>query len=551
MNQLFFSLRLFIACLCSLSFGNIIVGQNLVVNPSFENIVNCPTALSSITEALSWSSPTAATPDYFHECDASNVAGIPANTFGFQSARTGSAYAGIQTYSTTSNTDYREYLQVPLINPLIADSSYNIQFYVSPGDIIDDCFTDAIGAFFAVGMMNETQETLLEVTSAIQNTSGNFLTDKGNWLFVSGTYTAQGDEDHLIIGSFQTDAQTATDSPCGADEVAYYYVDDVSVELIPQLEIIGNDSICEGESTQLKALNGTGLEWISNSNITEIISTSNILTVSPTSTTTYVVTSNTGESATFTVSVQAAPIVTLTEDLIVCQGTPTVLDATPSNINDPIIYTWFDDSTDPTFSAQSAGIYSVALEVNGCTFAESVELTEVIDFSIDFPTEVLEVCQGNSVVLDPQPNDPVIPNLNFLWQDGSTGRTLEVNNAGAYSVEISNQCFNKSGEVTVEAVLCDCLVLFPTAFSPNEDGVNDEFRPVSNCNLSNYELTIYSRYGNEIFKSTDFTESWDGAIELNNADQKVYTWVAKYQVARSIDSIVEDFVKSGSVLLLR
>ncbi len=526
------------------------MGQNLVINPSFENIVNCPTALGSITESLSWSSPTAATADYFHECDASNIVGIPANTFGFQSARTGSAYAGLQTYST-SNTDYREYLQIPLINPLIADSSYNIQFYVSPGDIVDDCFTDAIGAFFATGMMNETQETLLEVSPAIQNTSGNFLTDKGNWLLISGVYIAQGGEDHLIIGSFQTDAQTATVSPCGNDEVAYYYVDDVSVELVPQLEIIGDDFICEGENAQLEALNGANLEWISNSNVTEIISTSNMLTISPSTTTTYVVTSDTGESATFTVTVQQAPIVTLTESPIVCQGTPTVLDATPSNINNPITYTWQDNSNDATFSAEDTGTYSVELEVNGCTFSESVDLTEVVDFEVNFGAEVFEICEGSSLELDPQSSGVVIPNLNFLWQDGSTGRTLEVNSEGAYSVEISNECFTQSGEVAVETSLCSCSVTFPTAFSPNEDGINDDFRPVSNCNLSSYQLTIYSRYGNEIFKSTDFTESWDGTIELKNADQKAYTWVAKYLIFRPLDSVVEEVVQSGNVLLLR
>ena len=530
--------------------GHSTQAQNLVINPSFENIVNCPTAFGSIEEALSWSSPTDATADYFHECDASNTVGIPANSIGFQSARTGLAYAGIQVFSRTVDTDYREYLQIPLINSLIADSTYSVRMFVSPADNLDDCFTDALGFHFADAELNEAHQTVLNVATDVQNTSGNFLTDKGNWLLISGTFTAEGGESHLIIGNFLTDAQTTEAVPCGSDEVAYYYIDDVSVELIPQLSIEGNDFVCEGESTDLQAVNGETYEWISSENPSVVFSTADRITVSPTATTTYTVSSG-GETASITVNVQARPEVNLVEDALICQGTSKTLDATPSNTTDVIAYTWQDGSDGATFTADTGGNYSVEMEVNGCTFTESIELMEIPDFTLNFGADVLTICEGTTLTLNPQPGDAIIADLNFLWQDGSTDRQFTLSSAGTYSVTISNECFSKSDEVTVETILCDCLVTFPSAFSPNGDGINDSFLPASNCNLNNYQLTIYSRYGNEIYKNSDPMEGWDGRIDLEDADQKVYVWVATYQISVSSEETPQEVTQSGSILLLK
>ncbi len=50
----------------------------------------------------------------------------------------------------------------------------------------------------------------------------------------------------------------------------------------------------------------------------------------------------------------------------------------------------------------------------------------------------------------------------------------------------------------------------PTAFSPNEDGLNDEFFIEGNCNKKEYSLQIFNRWGELIFSSLDANETWDG-----------------------------------------
>lgn len=528
-----------------------IEAQNLVINPSFENITACPDALEQIENSLLWTSPTTPKADYFHECDGTNTVGIPANSVGFQSARTGSAYAGIQVYSTTSMVDYREYIQTPLISPLIADSIYQVSMYVSPADNLDDCFTDAIGIYFSNDLLSESQETVLNVTPVVQNITGNFLTDKGNWLLVTGTFTANGGENHLIIGNFLTDAETEEFSDCGTDAVAYYYIEDVSLELIPELSIVGDDFICSGETTVLQAVNGDSFEWTIEGEPSTILSTDEFLSVSPNQTTIYQVSDGT-TTTTFTLTVQQKPNVNLTNETFVCDDETVILDATPTNTTEPVTFSWIDGSTEATLEVEAGGTYWVDLMVNGCTFRDSVSLDSVFPFEIDFGDDIV-ICEDGNTTLRPFMTDAIIPNLTYLWQDGSTNSDLTVSEAGTYSVTVSNECFSKTDAVTITTEQCGCVVSFPSAFSPNGDGINDTFRPASNCPeliFSNtYELSIYTRYGNKIFTSTDVTEGWDGTIEFETAEMKTYVWVATYE--SGFREFPETVVESGSVFLLR
>ena len=52
----------------------------------------------------------------------------------------------------------------------------------------------------------------------------------------------------------------------------------------------------------------------------------------------------------------------------------------------------------------------------------------------------------------------------------------------------------------------------PNSFTPNNDGVNDFFKPVV-IGVDYYELIITSRWGEIVFKSSDVNESWDGYID--------------------------------------
>src|SRR6188768_1056384 len=90
-------------------------GQNLVPNPSFEIYDTCPSTLSAINLATSWSSFTQS-PDYFNGCSP-NI-NVPNNPLGYQPASEGQAYAGALMCGPIVALNAREFFGAQLIEPL-------------------------------------------------------------------------------------------------------------------------------------------------------------------------------------------------------------------------------------------------------------------------------------------------------------------------------------------------------------------------------------------------------------------------------------------------
>lgn len=63
-------------------------------------------------------------------------------------------------------------------------------------------------------------------------------------------------------------------------------------------------------------------------------------------------------------------------------------------------------------------------------------------------------------------------------------------------------------------------ITVPNLFTPNNDAINDLFRPVLSFTPSSYYLVISNRNGKVLFETTDFSESWNGS----GAVQGVYLW---------------------------
>jgi gliding motility-associated-like protein len=91
------------------------------------------------------------------------------------------------------------------------------------------------------------------------------------------------------------------------------------------------------------------------------------------------------------------------------------------------------------------------------------------------------------------------------------------------------------------------VVLMPTAFSPNGDGVNDLFHIVRYLNIQTLqEFAVYDRWDNKVFSTEDITVGWDGNFHGHTSPMGVYIWVIK---GRTYDN--EDIVRTGNVTLMR
>ncbi|MBL7890399.1 MAG: gliding motility-associated C-terminal domain-containing protein [Bacteroidia bacterium] len=209
---------------------------NLVRNPSFEDTISCPTVWGNITPFLKyWHNPTDCSPDYYNACAADGSScDVPYNLGYMQYPRTGNAYCGIYGYGTASPpSDVREYIQGELIDTLAAGKNYCVSFYVNLANLSRYSISN-IGAYFSNNLISISNSCLnLPFTPQIISNPSVQLTDTVNWMIISGEFIANGDEQYITIGNFYSNTNTDTlmfnPSPFGTANIAYYYIEDVSV----------------------------------------------------------------------------------------------------------------------------------------------------------------------------------------------------------------------------------------------------------------------------------------------------------------------------------
>jgi gliding motility-associated-like protein len=126
---------------------------------------------------------------------------------------------------------------------------------------------------------------------------------------------------------------------------------------------------------------------------------------------------------------------------------------------------------------------------------------------------------------------------NLFNQDNPQGKVVLENVRGCDSIVTVDLRFDD----------CSCLVYFPNVFTPNMDGKNDAFLPVFDCDIQNYSLSIFDRWGNRVFFVNDPREAWWGSFRGHEAATGIYTYLCVYR-AHLFD--VERII-SGDVLLLR
>lgn len=116
-------------------------------------------------------------------------------------------------------------------------------------------------------------------------------------------------------------------------------------------------------------------------------------------------------------------------------------------------------------------------------------------------------------------------NINGINSFQIMDSVTSLNPEGAiFDVQIYTKCKNDTILNGVEPQF-----FIPTAFSPNNDGKNDTFKPIIKGNLKRYEFFIFNRWGQNIFKSSDLNIGWDGRYASQNQDQGIFVWLCNYQ----------------------
>jgi gliding motility-associated-like protein len=135
------------------------------------------------------------------------------------------------------------------------------------------------------------------------------------------------------------------------------------------------------------------------------------------------------------------------------------------------------------------------------------------------------VCVGNKL----QMNVATPNTTGYLWNDGFAGVIREINQPGTFRIKAYNACSEDQKSFTVKIEKCPCDIFIPSAFTPNNDGINDEFKPIAKCVAKNYRFKVFNRYGNLVFETSELNKGWNGEFNNRLSPGGVYVWILEYR----------------------
>ncbi len=573
-------------------------GNNLVPNPDLESTSGCPQGFSTgftcnqndpnwqyqnnLCFVENWFNEGLSTPDLISISCADTMTGTDNTARDYktladqQNPRSGQVMGGIITYNTANfdpnENSYSEYYTVALDATLQQGIEYSVVFYCSLSEVAT--IASSIGAHFSEDPVRSAGfNTFVPETPQIVS-EGN-VTDTTNWVRVSGTFTAQGNERYMTIGRFldgYTPEQVQNTEPVitNGEISAYYYIDDVSVTATLNTIIIdaGTDvSLDLGDSIVLQATptGGTPISY-SWSPATGLDNTAIANpTASPTITTTYTVTADFGGECSDTDTVTVT-VIDPNCPLMLSGGNS--VQATCKQIDGGILginvtgnsgnerYSW-TDANGIVVGAQ-LDLANVGLGNYTLTVTDNPDCERVLSFTVnesgppDLDDATLELTDAGCAETTGSIGGIVYIGETvgtiFTWTDAQgaiVGNTLELDGigAGSYSLAVTDAlgCGAIAGPYTIGSPE-DCEdqfseegpVRIANTMTPNGDGANDMFYIEGIAAYPNSILKVYNRWGNKVYEKRGYANNWYGnyqgtplpvgtyyyTLQFGNPDQK-------------------------------
>jgi gliding motility-associated-like protein len=324
----------------------------------------------------------------------------------------------------------------------------------------------------------------------------------------------------------------------GCSEIVLKRVDFTIFDPPPILSLnpgFGSELICPRQPIQLEAFVTGGvapytIQWIGQSS-------GNPVTVYPDSTDWYLVsaTDQCGTIKTDSVFVEIVnyfPLkLSVTSDTVICKGETASIGGIATGGRQPLIYSWTDEQIfTPYRSVTPTESKTYVLSVtDSCGIVVKKEIrVKVIDAHAVFDVKYLD----HSTI---QFIDLSYTNIaSWNWDFGTGAGESELQNpiytfpdTGQYTITLIVSDEDKCTDTISNTIISYPPFSFyiPNAFTPDGDGINDEFSGVGE-GFVNYELVIFNRWGEEIFSSANYQNKWGIGARgvLDNIPIDVYAY---------------------------
>ncbi|MDD3877904.1 MAG: PKD domain-containing protein [Bacteroidales bacterium] len=438
-------------------------------------------------------------------------------------------------WSPTSNMNFSNVYN-PVVNPLVT-TTYNVTVTDSNGCSASDAMVLTINPLPPANAGNNT---------AVCNGFSTQLTATGgtSYIWDTGALTASIT---VTPTSNTTYTVTVTDQN-NCSEIAAVVV---QIHSPPNANAGGDIQICLGHQGNLNASGGVNYQWSPTSGLSSA-TISNPMASPPVSTTyTVTVTDANGCSATDDVSVGIYPDPQISFSADIYNGcSPLLVQFTDNTIPIPVSWSWnFGDAysssntsstQNPTHQYTEPGVYTVMLTVTtteGCvkslTYNNLIHLypNPQAAFSLNPTSATVEnpIVQFTNLSAGATSwfwnfDDPASSQNNFSTLH-SPSHTY--NNEGDYEVVMIALSQFGCADTAYGSlkILPEYSIYIPSAFTPNNDGLNDFFKGFGNA-IDEYAMYIYTRWGELVFESNDYNKPWDGRSMHNNTPliQDVYVY---------------------------
>ncbi len=225
-------------------------------------------------------------------------------------------------------------------------------------------------------------------------------------------------------------------------------------------------------------------------------------------------------------------------------------------------------ATSPRYDGLGTGNYELFVEdlVSGCSTFDPVTIED--DALFDVSASNLPDC-GIDANVQISLTGAQLPSLVDVFVSDLDGDTLLTENNlltpirsfqtldnGTYYInirEVETGC-TRSDTVLVQPYIagvadCDPLIIAPNAFSPNGNNFNEEFFIIPNPFVDNFEIFIYSKWGELVYYSQDQTFRWNGSYRNDILGPGTFAYVMKFTSIEEPE--LGTLTQYGSVTILR
>jgi gliding motility-associated-like protein len=227
-------------------------------------------------------------------------------------------------------------------------------------------------------------------------------------------------------------------------------------------------------------------------------------------------------------------------DTNVCKGKNIYLDAK----NNGCKYFWNTGETTQKIKIETTGRYWVKISNSGCSVVDTVNVKFLAGLTTNFNNDMQFCLSDEYKILNIKPT----PGTKIIWSTGSNLANITITKEGYYWVKTENKaCGTQIDSVKVKFKACDCEMIIPNSFTPNEDNRNDYFYPILQCEYAYFVMIISDKWGNIIFTSNTTSAKWDGRFKGNLCAEENYI----YRIESIEKGTDKKMVRTGNLSLFR